>query len=152
MTWFANIPAIPRRLQAALAGVLLLLLILIVFPFKLSTAPTWRLRVVDDSGGAVRNIKVTEHWQHYLVESEGHEEVLTTDGDGVVDFPERTVRASLLSRLLAKFRRFGSREVPLRPGPYASIVVWGRRDYETVVAVYVPDAPLPGEVVVHRQR
>ena len=152
MTWFANILALPRRLQAALAGVLLLLLILLVFPFKLSTAPRWRLRVVDDSGAAVQSIKVTEHWQHYLVESEGHEEVLTTNGEGVVDFPERTVRASFVSRLLGKLRRFGSMGAPLRPGPYASIVVWGRRDYETVVAVYLPEAPLPTEVLVHQQR
>jgi hypothetical protein len=47
----------------------------------------------------VRQIKVTEHWQHYLVESEGHEEVRQTDESGRVDFPERSVRASVASRM-----------------------------------------------------
>ena len=118
----------------------------------MTSAPRWQLRVVDDGGTAVRDIRVTEHWQHYLVESEGHEEVLRTDESGRVDFPERTVRASIASRLLAKLRRFGSLGTPARSGPYASVVVWGSRDYETVVAVYQPEAPPQSEVVVHRQR
>lgn len=117
----------------------------------MTTAPRWRLRVVDDAGTLVRGIKVTEHWQHYLVESEGHEEVRQTDERGGVDFPERTVRASFVSRALGKMGRFGSLGTPARAGPYASVVVWGSRDYETVVAVYEPEAPLQSEVVVHRQ-
>jgi len=117
----------------------------------MTSAPRWRLRVVDDGGTVVRGIRVTEHWQHYLVESEGHEEVQPTDESGGVDFPERTVRASLVSRVLAKLRRFASLGTPARSGPYASIVVWGSRDYETAVAVYQSAAPLQNEVVVHRR-
>lgn len=108
--------------------------------------------MVDDAGALVRDIKVTEHWQHYLVESEGHEEVRQTDEIGRVDFPERAVRASIAWRAVGKVRRFGSLGAPARPGPYASIVVWGKRDYETVVAVYELEKPLQSEVVVHRQR
>ena len=118
----------------------------------MTTAPRWRLRVIDDAGTVVRNIKVTEHWQHYLVESEGHEEVRQTNESGLVDFPERTVQASIVSRGLGRLERFGSLGAPARSGPYASIVVWGSRDYETVVAVHESEATLPGEVVVHRQR
>ena len=118
----------------------------------MTSAPRWRLRVADDAGTLVRDIKVTEHWQYYLVESEGHEELRQTDQSGRVDFPERNVRASIASRAYGRVRRFGSLGTPARPGPYASVVVWGNRDYETVVAVYAPEAPLQSEVVVHRQR
>ena len=118
----------------------------------MTVVPRWQLRVVDDAGAVVREIKVTEHWQHYLVESEGHEEMGQTNGSGRVDFPERTVRASIASRVLGKLSRFKSAGTPVQSGPYASIVVWGSRDYQTTVAVYQPEAPLQSEVVVHRQR
>ena len=118
----------------------------------MAIVPRWQLRVVDDTGAPVRDIKVTEHWQHYLVESEGHEEVLRTDEGGRVDFPERTVRASFASRAMGKVRRFGSSGTAARSDPYASVVVWGSRDYEIVVAVYQPEVPPQSEVVAHRQR
>ena len=118
----------------------------------MTIVPRWRLRVVDDSGALVRDIKVTQHWQHYLVEAEGHEELRGPDANGAVDFPERTVRASVASRVLARVRRIGSSGTAARSDPYASVVVWGNREYETVVAVYEPEAPLPAEVVAHRQR
>ena len=143
------------RWRAILAGVLVLLLIflaILCFPFKMAIVPSWHLRVVDDAGIAVRDINVTEHWQHYLVESEGHDEVRQPDQGGRVEFPERTVRASVVTKALAKLRRFGGTGEPARSDPYASIVVWGNRDYETVVAVYVLDTPLRSEVVVHRRR
>lgn len=114
--------------------------------------PAWRLRVVDESGTLVRDIKVTEHWQHYLVETEGHEEVRQTDQSGHVDFPERTVRASFMTRVLGILSRFTALGTPRKSGPYASLVVWGNRDYVTEVAGYQPDLPLPNQVVVHRPR
>ena len=141
-----------RRWRAIIAGVLIFLLALFLFPFKMTIVPRWRLRVVDDGGTLVRNIRVTEHWQHYLVESEGHEEVQQTNESGQVDFPERTVRASIASRAMAKVRRFGSSGMPARSDPYASVVVWGNREYEIVVAVYTPEGPLQSEVVTHRRR
>lgn len=118
----------------------------------MTSAPRWHLRVVDDAGTSLRDIRVTEHWQHYLVESGGHEEVQRTDESGRVDFPERTVRASIAFRVWAKLRRVGSSGAAARSGPYVSVVVWGNRDYETGVAVYEPEAPLQNEIVVHRHR
>ena len=131
---------------------MLLLFILLFFPFKMAIAPRWRVRVVDDVGVLVRQIKVTEHWQHYLVESEGHEEVRQTDESGRVDFPERSVRASIVSRIINRLTGFASQGTKAKTEPYASIVVWGNRDYETVVAVFEPERPLQSEVLVHRLR
>ena len=114
--------------------------------------PRWQLQVADSSGMRVGNIKVTEHWQHYLVETEGHEEMRQTDANGQVDFPERTVRASFTSRLLGRLSRFRTMGEPAKSGPYASIVVWGNKDYVPEVAVYQPDGPVQNMVVVHRPR
>ena len=114
--------------------------------------PQWRLHVVDDTGAPVPGINVTEHWQHYLLEADGHEDMLVTDERGRVDFPMRTIRAGIAARVIdtiAGFARQGSRA---RLGPYASIVVWGSRDYETGVAIYQPDTAPQADIVIHRQR
>jgi hypothetical protein len=152
LTWLGNIASLAGRWRVVIGGVLFLLLILLLFPFKMPIVPRWRLRVVDDAGVLVRQIKVTEHWQHYLVESEGHEEVRQTDESGRVDFPERSVRASIVSRIIHRLTGFASQGMKAKTEPYASIVVWGNRDYETVVAVFEPEGQLQSEVLVHRQR
>jgi hypothetical protein len=152
LTWFGNITALLGRWRAALAGVLLLLLALLLFPFSMTSAPRWRLRVIDDAGVAVRGIRVTEHWQHYLVEAEGHEEVRQTDENGSVDFPERLVRASIVRRINAKLRRLGKSGVPAQYLPYASVVVWGSPQYETSVAVCEPDQSPSTEITIQRSQ
>lgn len=74
-----------------------------------------------------------------------------TDESGVVDFPARTVRASIITRVIdvvVKLLRDGK---AAKFGPYASLVIWGSREHETGVAIYKPGAPLQNEVVVHRR-
>ena len=124
-------------------------LIAVLCPFQTTTVPRWSLRVVDDTGAPVREINVTEHWQDYLLESEGHEEVQTTNQDGLVSFGARTIRASVTRRLLARIGKFGSNDT--RAVRYGAVVVWGRKDYETTVAVYQGDVP-SAEIRVQRLR
>jgi len=129
---------------------LLTSVIVLVYPFQTNIAPAWQLRVIDDSGLAVAGIKVTEHWQHNSLESAGHEDMHTTDRDGRVSFPARPIRSSLFVRafapLLKRFRE-GNRALL---GRYASVVVWGNRNYETGVAIHKPgDVPI-SEIVVRR--
>jgi hypothetical protein len=100
----------------------------------------------------VRDIKVTEHWQHYSLESEGHEETLKTDAGGLVDFPLRAIRASITARAASALANLLRREANGRSGPYASIVVWGSGDYETGVAVYTPEEPTQTDIVVYSKR
>ncbi len=143
------ISRIGPRLRRALAALLLLLLVLLVFPFKTTIVPTWTLRVVDESGTPVRGINVTEHWQHYLLESSGHEDVRQTGTDGRVSFPYRAIRASLLRRLLATIGRFAKSGTEAKREPYASVVVWGSKFHETAVAVYHEERPPQPEILVH---
>ena len=134
------------------AGASVLLLALFLYPFKTTIVPRWRLNVVDETRVlGVPDIRVTEHWQHYLLESEGHEEMQKTNQNGLVDFPTRTIRASLASRVTRTIFNFAREGANAKSGPYASIVVWGSSDYETTVAVYQPDTPTQTEIVVHRQ-
>lgn len=143
------IPKIGLRLRRALAVLVLLLLVLLVFPFKTTIVPTWTLRVMDESGTAVRGINVTEHWQHYLLESSGHEDLRQVGADGRVSFPERAIRASLLRRFLATLSRLDKSGTEAKREPYASVVVWGSKVHETAVAVYHEEQAPQSEIVVH---
>jgi len=149
---FGKIAELPRRWRVLFAGAAVLLLALFLYPFKTTIVPRWRLNVVDETRVlGVPDIRVTEHWQHYLLESEGHEEMQKTNQNGLVDFPTRTIRASLASRVTRTIFNFAREGANAKSGPYASIVVWGSSDYETTVAVYQPDTPTQTEIVVHRQ-
>ena len=149
MTLFGKISEVPRRWRAILAGTVSLLLALFFYPFKTTIVPRWRLHVVDETGAPARNLNVTEHWQHYTLESKGYDEILRPDESGTVDFPERIIRASIASRIVGAVKNFVS---PGKFGPYASIVVWGSRDYATAVAVYQPETSPQTEIVVQRQK
>jgi hypothetical protein len=140
------------RWHKALGSASLVLLLILLYPFKTTTVPEWNLRVLDDGGAAVRGIKVTEHWQHYLLEASGHEDPRTTNEEGRVGFPARSIRASVLGRLLARIGKIGSQGDPGRTDPYGSVVVWGSKDHATTVAVN-PEGELPQtEITVQRLR
>jgi hypothetical protein len=104
---------------------------------------------VDESGTSVPGINVTEHWQHYLLESSGHEDIRQTGSDGRVSFPDRAIRGSLVRRFLATIARLGKSGTESKREPYASVVVWGSKSHQTAVAVYHPEQALQSEVIVH---
>ena len=151
MTLFGRLSQLPKRWRAWIAGAVVLVLVILFFPFQSTTVPRWRVHVVDETGAIVPNISVTEHWQHYLLESGGHEEALRTDASGMVDFPARTVRAGVVTRVIDMLINIAREGAKAKLDPYASLVVWGSRDHETAVAIYKPGTPPQNEVVVHRR-
>lgn len=132
---------------ASVAGATLAILILLFYPFQTTIVPEWSLKVVDEEGSTVRDVNVTEHWQHFLLESSSHEEVRRVGDNGVVSFPERSIRASLVRRGLATVGRIKRDGWRARRSPAASVVVWGNKGYATTVAVYIP-AELPQSHVI----
>ena len=140
------------RVRIALVSVLAVLLVTLLYPFKTTIVPVWSLRVVDQTGTPVRVINVTEHWQHYLLESSGHEELRQTGDDGMVNFPDRTIRAGLLRRLLATVGRLTKEGTHAKRQSYASVVVWGSKDHSTTVAVYQDNQMPPAEIIAHSLR
>jgi hypothetical protein len=81
--WMSDLWRLGYRFRIAVAFALVLFLITLSYPFKTTTVPQWDLRVLDDAGAPVREINVTEHWQHYPLESSEHTEAQTTNGDGL---------------------------------------------------------------------
>jgi len=145
-----RIKQLTPRTRKILVGALLILLLLVIYPFQTTVVPVWSLHVVDDLAAEVSGINVTQHWQHNLLESVGHEELQTTNAGGRVVFPERTIRASLFSRArfaAMKFLREGSQA---KFSTYASVVVWGSKENQTNVAVYEGEGVPPAQVVAPR--
>ena len=140
------------RFRIAIIAAAALLLVIILYPFETTIVPQWTLRVIDDAGASVREINVTEHWQNYLLESAGNEEVRTTNPDGLVTFGARTIRASVLRRFFARVTNLGKHSPEGRPVLYGAVVVWGSKSYETTVAVYPGGEVPPAEVRVQRVR
>lgn len=137
-----------RSTQASIAGVLLLLLLLLFYPFQTTIVPEWSLKVVDEEGAPVRDVNVTEHWQHFLLEGSSHEEMRRVQDNGAVSFPDRTIRASLVRRGLATIGRIKQDGWRARRSAAASVVVWGNKDYATTVAVYIPSELPQSHVMV----
>jgi hypothetical protein len=144
-----------RSRKLVRTGVIVALVVFLVaflYPWETTVIPQWNVRVVDDDGAVVREINVTEHWQNYLLESEGHEEAKTTNEDGEVSFAARNIRAGVARRLFAWITKLGNPGNPSRPIRYGSLVVWGSRSYETTVAVYAGEGSPQTEVRVQRLR
>jgi hypothetical protein len=141
---------LPRPLCIAIGSALAVLLILLLFPYNTTVVPPWTLRVIDHLEQPVAGINVTQHWQNYLLEPKGHEELRSTPGNGEVDFPERTIRASLFTRGLARITKATRSGVEKRTDCYASVVVWGSKEYETTAAVHNGSEISRQTIVVHR--
>lgn len=70
--------------------------------------PPWRIRFLDLKGEPLRGLEVTQSWRDYAVESgeaaENNRARGATDGDGYVSFPERSLEASVLARIIGPLR------------------------------------------------
>ena len=141
-----------QRNRKRLGWLTLGVVIVLAYPFKTTVVPVWPLRVLDDAGAAVAGINVTEHWQHNSLESVGHEENLSTDHAGHVIFPARAIRASLFSRAFAPLAKIVREGNGTKLGRYASVVVWGSKNYDTAVAIYKSGEEPAAEIVIGRDR
>lgn len=150
--WISDQWRSSKQFRIGVIATLAALIVLFLYPFETTTVPQWSLRIVEDGAAPVREINVTEHWQNYLLEAEGHEEAKATNQDGFVSFGERNIRASIATRILAWIGKLGSEGKGGRPVRYGSIVVWGSKSYETTVAVYSGEGLPQTEVRVQRLR
>ena len=87
----------PRKIVIAIVA---LLTGVLLYPFKIIVVPEQRALVVTNAMHPVRNSWVRQTWYNYSLERTWHEEDLPTDCNGRVTFPTRTIRASLLRRML----------------------------------------------------
>ena len=89
----------PRPLIVVL---ICLVIFVILAPIETSLIPQWTVQVVDVNGIACPNMRVTQSWGHYRLYLDGNDssEARLTDLNGYVQFPERTIRASLSRRII----------------------------------------------------
>lgn len=141
----------PKTRQLFIA-LLIVLGVISLYPYKTTVVPAWKLRVVDAEGNPVKNMPVNYSWQNYSLESNGNEERTRTDENGYVSFPERTIRAALLQRMLGPVLNILQTGVHASFGSSGHIVVWGRpEEYETESLSYDGGVP-PEKVVLRRVR
>jgi hypothetical protein len=119
--------------------------LLLLYPFKTTVVPDWKVRIVDEAGNPMRSFRVREVWQHYTIETYSHEEDLITDGDGYVTFPKRTVRGSLLVRIGWPMVNVINVHASFGPHAYVSIL-----DDQTLPELFSPGQPLTTQLVVKR--
>jgi hypothetical protein len=140
--------AVKRKKLIAIALLVICVGILLFYPFETTVVPEWKIRVIDEAGKPLQNIVVNELWRHHSLEFQRHNEDRITDIQGYVLFPRRTVRASLLFRIVG--RAVVALNVHGESGPKASAMVRGpyltSRDPE-----YSPSKPVPEVIVVKPQ-
>ena len=66
-----------------------------------------------------------QHWQDYSVESDSHQQDIYSDENGYVSFPERTVKASRLSRFVGATLNLLSQGVHASFGASSHIAAYG---------------------------
>src|ERR1700759_1317412 len=87
------------------AGVALLL-VLLFYPFNVTVAPKWKVRVVDQNGNPVQGAYVQEFARNWTLDFK-HNEAVCSDKDGIAQFPKRSVRASYMRRILDTASKIG---------------------------------------------
>jgi hypothetical protein len=121
-----------------------------LYPYESVVVPVWKVRVVDVNGTACQSMPVMEMWGHYSLFLTGNHqsEDAVTNQDGIVEFPERRVRAIGIRRLLMPFV---TKALTLAHGGYgvhAAVSVNGLKDVAWLS--YKGDEPLPGTARVEK--
>ncbi len=78
----------------------LLLAIGLLYPFQSTVVTPKSVLVVTDDWKPIEGVRLRQIWQHYSLESVGHEQDLRTNEAGRAMFPRRTIRASILRRIV----------------------------------------------------
>ena len=130
---------------------IVLLVIIVVYPFETTVVPAWGFRVVDEEGKPYVGKQVRQLWKHYSLEFESGQngEFQVTDSEGFVSFPERTIRASLLWRMIVPAIKTVLTLAHGSTGIDAYVSTSGPQGYKSVE--YVPGKPLPERIVLPRK-
>ena len=93
-----------RRIRIYLVGIAAIVIALCI-PFESTCVPEWKIKVIDLNQSPEPARPIRETWNDYTLDISAvndHEDTRTTNENGIVLFPERTTRASLLFRLFAR--------------------------------------------------
>lgn len=111
--------------------------------------PTWKLKVSDVNGAICVNHRVTQSWGHYSLDvwGFGSTENRLTDTNGLVEFPERTIVAPTIWRIIGPI--WAEFKTIFRGSTGVSGSVWTTgMVYEWAWLSYEPGKPLPDSITV----
>src|SRR6185503_6950557 len=116
----------------------------LLYPISSTVVPRWKLKVVDNEGNPWVGQFVRQTWKDYTLEPDAGEnlEDKWTDAEGYVDFPERTITASVLQRVLFPAWAALMTSAHGSTGVSADVLVWGP-DNSPREAKYIRGQPLP---------
>jgi hypothetical protein len=86
-----------RTRTKILAGIAVILFLL-VYPFNVTVAPEWNVKVVDENGKALAGAYVLEFATQWTLDYH-FEEAVCSNANGEAHFPRRTLPASALTRV-----------------------------------------------------
>lgn len=96
-----------------------------VCPFEKTIIGEWRLRVLDSKGRPLKGCMVTEVWANYSVQREPYRGLRCSDTGGLVYFPRRTIRASLLTEWMGTVSQIARYGAHASFGPHADVTIEG---------------------------
>ena len=119
-----------------------------VFPFKTTVVPEWGIRVVYETGRPFAGARAAQSWYHYSYGvSDGEDRY--ADQNGYVTFPESTIRAPVLYRILrsalAQLLTLAHGSTGIRAYVWATTPERSSKFFD-----YKPGEPLPKEIVLRR--
>ena len=86
-----------KKLKIALVtlGVIGLIVVVLLLPYKAGSVPEWKLRIVDQAGKPVVGVQVEQEWLDPIEEGQVKLDSRNTDADGWVLFPKRHIHNQL---------------------------------------------------------
>jgi len=140
----------PSRKRYLKIALLCFVVVLLLYPFESTVVPAWKLRVVNDAGQACAEMQVNEGWGHYSLElnSTGQSEFRFTNEEGVVEFPSRKIRASLVRRIAMPIVANAMTIAHGSTGKSGYVFATGMKDGPFLN--YDPGKPMPKELAVEK--
>ena len=92
-----------NRLIWVISGVIVLAIVSIAPVWTVVVVPEWPVKVVDKNGRSVAGVEIRQHWHHYSFDGSGidsdygGEQEFVSSPEGLIVFPARSFKASLLS-------------------------------------------------------
>lgn len=86
------------KTRTKILAVVALIILFLVYPFNVTVAPQWNVRVVDENGKALAGAYVLEWASQWTLDFHQHE-AICSNLNGEAHFPRRTSPASVLTRV-----------------------------------------------------
>lgn len=120
------------------------------YPIESAVVPAWSVTVVDRNGYPLKGVEVHQYWRHFALEKTYSSQAKTTNDDGDVHFPRRTIKASLLARLIRPVQMvfyYSMHRVQFEPVAHVYARERGFGGYLT----YSPGKPIRGKLLLEHR-